>query len=40
MVSDPVVLIHVGASFNYLGKKCFAFAPPDKSNSPGSLAKI
>ena len=33
-------LIHVGASLNYLGKRCFAFASLDKSNIPDILAKI
>ena len=37
---DKTTLIHVGASFNHLGKKCFAFASMDKSNIPDILAKI
>jgi len=37
---DRTMLIHVGASFNYLGKKCFAFSSMDKSNIPDILAKI
>ena len=31
---------NVGASFNFLGKKCFAFSSMDKSNIPGIIAKI
>jgi hypothetical protein len=30
----------VGASLNYLGKKCFAFSSLDKSNIPYILAKM
>ena len=37
---DRTMLIHVGASFNYLGKKCFAFSSMDKTNIPDILAKI
>ena len=37
---DKTTLIHVDASFNHLGKKCFAFAPMDKSNIPDILARI
>ena len=33
-------LIHVGASFNNLGKRCFAFSSMDKPNIPDILAKI
>jgi len=40
LIIDKSVLIHVGASFNYLGKRCFAFASLDKSNIPDILAKI
>ena len=40
LVIDRTMLIHVGASFNYLGKKCFAFSSMDKSNIPNILAKI
>ena len=36
---DGVWLIHVGASLNYLGKRCFAFSSLDKSNIPDILAK-
>lgn len=40
LVIDKTTLIHVGASLNYLGKKCFAFASLDKSNIPDILARI
>ena len=40
LVSDKATLIHVGASLNHLGKKCFAFSSLDKSNIPDILAKI
>ena len=40
LIIDKSILIHVGASLNYLGKKCFAFASLDKSNIPDILAKI
>ena len=40
LIIDKVVLIHVGASLNHLGKKCFAFSSLDKSNIPDILAKI
>ena len=40
LIIDRSTLIHVGASFNYLGKKCFAFSSMDKSNIPDILAKI
>ena len=40
LIIDRTMLIHVGASFNYLGKKCFAFSSMDKSNIPDILAKI
>ncbi len=40
LVIDRTMLIHVGASFNYLGKKCSAFLSMDKSNIPDILAKI
>ena len=40
LIIDKSTLIHVGASFNHLGKKCFAFASMDKSNIPDILAKI
>ena len=40
LIIDKSILIHVGASLNYLGKKCFAFSSLDKSNIPDILAKI
>ncbi len=40
LIIDQNVLIHVGASLNHLGKRCFAFASLDKSNIPEILAKI
>ena len=40
LIIDKSTLIHVGASLNYLGKRCFAFASLDKSNIPDILAKI
>ena len=40
LVIDKSILIHVGASFNHLGKKCFAFSSMDKSNIPEILSKI
>ena len=40
LIIDQTTLIHVGASLNHLGKKCFAFSSLDKSNIPGILAKL
>jgi len=40
LIIDKVVLIHVGASLNHLGKKCFAFSSMDKSNIPDIVTKI
>ena len=40
LIIDNNLLIHVGASLNYLGKRCFAFSSLDKSNIPDILAKI
>ena len=40
LIIDKTNLIHVGASLNYLGKKCFAFSSLDKSNIPDILAKM
>ena len=40
IIIDKAILIHVGASFNHLGKKCFAFSSMDKSNIPDIVAKI
>ena len=39
-MDDKTVLIHVGASLNHLGKKCFAFSSMDKPNIPDIVAKI
>ena len=40
LIIDKAMLIHVGASLNHLGKKCFAFSSMDKSNIPDVVAKI
>ena len=40
LIIDKTTLIHVGASLNHLGKKCFAFSSLDKSNIPDILAKM
>ena len=40
LIIDRSTLIHVGASLNHLGKKCFAFSSLDKSNIPDVIAKI
>ena len=40
LIIDKTTLIHVGASINHLGKKCFAFSSLDKSNIPAILAKL
>ena len=40
LIIDKTTLIHVGASLNHLGKKCFAFSSLDKSNIPDILAKF
>ena len=40
LIIDRSALIHVGASLNHLGKKCFAFSSLDKSNVPDILAKL
>ena len=34
LIIDKAMLIHVGASLNHLGKKCFAISSMDKSNIP------
>ena len=39
LIIDKTTLVHVGASLNHLGKKCFAFSSLDKSNIPDILAK-
>ena len=40
LIIDKTTLIHVGASLNHLGKKCFAFSSLDKSNIPSIMARI
>ena len=40
LIIDKTTLIHVGASLNHLGKRCFAFSSLDKSNIPDILAKV
>ena len=40
LIIDNAILIHVGASLNHLGKKCFTFSSMDKSNSPDIVAKM
>ena len=40
LIINKTTLIHVGASLNHLGKKCFAFSSLDKSNIPDILAKL
>ena len=40
LIIDGAMLIHVGASLNHLGRKCFAFSSLDKSNIPDILAKL
>ena len=40
LIIDRTTLIHVGASLNHLGRKCFAFSSLDKSNIPDILAKL
>ena len=40
LIIDKSTLVHVGASLNHLGKKCFAFSSLDKSNIPDILAKF
>ena len=40
LIIDESTLIHVEASLNHLGEKCFAFSSPDKSNIPDILAKV
>ena len=40
LIIDKTTLIHVGASLNHLGQKCFAFSSLDKSNISDIIAKI
>ena len=40
LIIDGLVLIHVGASLNCLGKKCFAFSTLDADMIPAILTRI
>ena len=40
LIIDKATIIHIGASLNYLGKKCFACSTFDSSNIPEMLAKL
>lgn len=40
LIIDKVVLIHIGASLNYLGKRCFAFSTLDSSFIPDIMARL
>ena len=40
LIIDNASIIHIGASLNYLGKRCFAFSSFDPSNIPEILAKL
>jgi len=40
IILDQSILLHVGASLNHLGKRCFAFSAMDASNIPDIMAKI
>ena len=40
LIIDKTTLMHMGASLNYLGKKCFAFSSLDKSNIADIMAKM
>ena len=40
LIIDKSTLVHVGASLNHLGKKCFAFSSLDKSYIPDIMAKM
>ena len=40
LIIDKSTLVHVGASLNHLGKKCFALSSLDRSNIPDILAKF
>ena len=40
LVIDRKTLIHVGASLNYLGKKCFAVSTFDPLGIPELVAKL
>lgn len=40
LVIDRKTLIHIGASLNYLGKKCFAVSTFDPLGIPELIAKL
>ena len=40
LIIDNAALIHVGASLNYLGKRCFAFSTLDPSFIPDIMARV
>lgn len=40
LVIDRKTLIHIGASLNYLGKKCFGFSTMAAEMIPDILARI
>ncbi len=40
LIIDRKTLVHIGASLNYLGKKCFACTTFDPLNIPELLAKL
>jgi len=40
LIIDNMTLIHVGASLNHLGKKCFAFSKMGAENIPDIMARI
>ena len=40
LIIDRKTLLHIGASLNHIGKKCFAIALLDASNIPPILARI
>jgi len=40
LIIDNATLIHIGASLNYLGKKCFAFSKMGAENIPAILSCI
>ena len=40
LVIDQEKLVHVGASLNHLGKKCFAFSMLEEAGIPGILERI
>jgi len=40
LIIDNAVLVHVGASLNHLGKRCFAFSTLDASFIPDIMARV